>query len=544
MGLMFSSFEWDTKLILPMDGKTPEQVDELNSFIAEHRPEYVERILTKYNDQLFRIWADWVNDLSKAHKFGMMQDPKLHDIPPTVANGMVQLADSGLADNSEYITIHASGGEKMIRAAVEKKNELWLKTKILAVTVLTTLWESWAQASFDETAKHGVLKLAKMALENWADGIVCSPLEAPILRAVYWEKYPNFEIVTPGIRFDDSAQDHQTRRKNPSWAIRWGSTDLVMGSDIMKKDWKGWIDNEKMLEQMDRFFTEIDGIVYEAEKKKYEFEKLLYTWEWREILEYIGAFYNRPEEWKYARLASGLLSNGYINIWAIERNYLVLEKATRELSTKLFQAIPELRDADPDKIDDIRSNYVSLWAQMWSVRASLLLAEKMGIEESIYTEKETIAEQKYDKIEALKIASDHCKINEVDLLNQILEIIEDDSIDEKMLLKRHNIDLKGKKVILSEDIVTKWTTLAKMIQLVEDAGGEVVAITCVGKRYENDNFNGIPLIYCYEPDAFELYWDENTPEKARGDYPKLPDGSEIAEKPKNEWDWLVESMRK
>ena len=73
------------------------------------------------------------------------------------------------------------GSEK----AVETRNELWIKTKILAVTALTTLDDTETNKVFDETSKHSVLKLAKEALEAWVDGIVCSPMEAQLLRDVF-----------------------------------------------------------------------------------------------------------------------------------------------------------------------------------------------------------------------------------------------------------------------------------------------------------------------------------------------------------------------
>jgi len=76
------------------------------------------------------------------------------------------------------------------------------------------------------------------------------------------------------------------------------------------------------------------------------------------------------------------------------------------------------------------------------VRSSLALAEKLGVEESIYTEK----------------AGDD---------------------NEQMKLKRHEVDLRGKRFVISEDIVTKGSTLRKMKEMIEAAGGEVVAIACV-----------------------------------------------------------------
>jgi hypothetical protein len=113
-----------------------------------------------------------------------------------------------------------------------------------------------------------------------------------------------------------------------------------------------------------------------------------------------------------------------------------------------------------------------------------------------------------------------------------------------MWLKRHDISLKWKKIILSEDIITKWTTIERMIQLIEEEGWEVVAVTCVWSRYWKTHYNWIPLISCYNPPAFELYYDDKTPEAARWNYPRLPEGSQISEKAKNDWPELVGSMRK
>ncbi len=539
-----SMWNWEWKLIIPADWMSHETVNSLFGIVRDNIPEYVDRILIKFNDQLFRIGANWVNDImEKNSDFSSMEDPKLHDIPQTVANWISQLSESWLAEKTEYITIHASGWVDMIKAAVERKKELWLNTKILCITVLTTLWEKGAQQSFDETAKHWVLKLAKLALESWADGMVCSPLEAPILRAVYSEKYPDFSIVTPWIRFADNEQDHQTRIKTPADWIE-AADALVMGSPIVnmnKETWKP--DEEKMVAAMKRFFKETDEINEKATEILYSFDKVLYTGTNEELLQHIGAFYKKPDDWKFCRLASGLLSNAYINIGATERNYLVLEKFSTEMASKLNKELG-LDKVTPDKINEVRSDYVVMGAQMWSVRMSWYLAEKLWVEESIYTEKISEKEQKMDEI--LKVFEGYMAddIQIVNFTSEILSILDNPDYGDNMGLKRHDINLKWKKVILSEDIVTKWSTLVKMVELVEEKWWEVVWIACVWNRYWKDEFEWIPLISCYTPPAFELYWDENTPEEARGNHDELPKNSDIAEKPKNEWTELVDSMKK
>jgi hypothetical protein len=83
-----------------------------------------------------------------------------------------------------------------------------------------------------------------------------------------------------------------------------------------------------------------------------------------------------------------------------------------------------------------------------------------------------------------------------------------------------------------------------MKEVLEGLWGKVVAIACVWNRFEQDSQDGIPIISCFVPPKFELYWDESTPEDQRKDFPKIPDDAEIVEKPKNEWGELVKSMRK
>lgn len=506
----------EPKLIIALDNLPDSEAKKVINNVSRECSEFMNRIVFKVNDLLVDVWLRWVkktvnrweskNILQRAiveadivlnslwvkwlkeklywEWFWIMLDPKWHDISNTDANYIRKLFESGLWNKAEFVTMHASNWYEALKKAVDTRNELWIKTKILAVTALTTLDDSETNKIFDETSKHSVLKLAKEALRAGVDWIVCSAMEAQLLRDVFRDY--DFEIVTPWVRFEDKKVewDDQKRVMTPQKSIEQWASHVVMWRPILKS----W-DVKKSVE---RFFEEIKWVWYCSDEQRHEFERLLYTWDWEELLRYIWAFYNRPEWGKYCRLASGLLSNAYINIWATERNYLVVERAANEM-------------ADEVKKQWIKADVI-MWAQMWSVRMSLYLAEKLWIEESVYTEKWW-------------------------------------ENDKEMLLKRHDIDLNWKKIILSEDIITKWSTLKKMIQLVNDGWWEVVAITCVWKRYENDNFEWIPIISCYTPPKFELYYDENTPLDERKDYPKLPEWSKISEKAKNEWPELVQSMR-
>lgn len=118
-------------------------------------------------------------------------------------------------------------------------------------------------------------------------------MEVDVLRKVYGD---NFIIVNPGVRFDDGESHDQKRVLTPKRTIENGSTDIVMGRPILEAK-----DIPKVIK---RFFDEITEVKYKEKTGEYEFEKLLYTGSWKELLSFIGAFYFRPEGGKYCRLTS------------------------------------------------------------------------------------------------------------------------------------------------------------------------------------------------------------------------------------------------
>ena len=370
----------------------------------------------------------------------------------------------------------------MLEEAVKTRDELGLDFEIFAISALTTLEDSDTQVIYDETPAHSVLKLTKLALDAGVDGMVCSGQETAMLREVFSDY--NFKILNPGIRFAWGDTHDQKRVVTPQIAVEHGVDYVVMGRPILQA--------ADMSHAVQRFFDETKDVAYIPENK-YAFEKMLYTWDWKEILSYIGAFYFRPENGKYCRLTSKLISNGYINIGSIERYPLVIERATANIASLMRE-----KNIEAD---------IVMWAQMGSVRISLYLAEKMGISLSLYTEKTN---------------NDN---NEMDL-------------------KRHNMDLTWKKIIIGEDVVNRGSTLLKMIEVVEEKWWEVVAISCIGNRSDKKEVRGIPLISCYIPEKFEIYYDDKTPESEIKDYPHLPEGAIVSEKPKNEWGELVKSMRR
>ena len=151
-------------------------------------------------------------------------DLKFHDIPNTVA-GAVR---SAALTHCLMTTIHASGGSEMIAAAIE--GTLGGTPKILAVTVLTSLnANNLTEIGVSNPVDEQVLKLAKLALKNGADGIVASPNEIRILRK---ELGTDFIIMVPGIRPDWAEKNDQKRTMSPADAIKYGADYLVIGRPI------------------------------------------------------------------------------------------------------------------------------------------------------------------------------------------------------------------------------------------------------------------------------------------------------------------------
>lgn len=153
-------------------------------------------------------------------------DLKYHDIPNTVAAAVREAARLGVS----MLTIHASGGSKMLRAATDAAASINPDLMLLGVTVLT----SFAENDLEEIGIPGqmrdqVLRLATLALENGCRGVVTSAREASKLRR---ELGNDFAIVTPGVRPAGSAHADQARVVTPAEAISAGASHIVVGRPI------------------------------------------------------------------------------------------------------------------------------------------------------------------------------------------------------------------------------------------------------------------------------------------------------------------------
>lgn len=158
-------------------------------------------------------------------------DLKFHDIPNTVA----QAVSAVLPLKPAFLTVHASGGPAMIRAAADAAAEAGAgRPKILAVTVLTSLdADDLSAVGQDADPAAQVGRLAKLAQASGADGVVCSPMEVARLRAALG---PDFVLMVPGIRPAGSDKGDQKRVMTPKEALAAGATHLVIGRPITQAE--------------------------------------------------------------------------------------------------------------------------------------------------------------------------------------------------------------------------------------------------------------------------------------------------------------------
>ena len=169
-----------------------------------------------------RYGPDVVASVRGASGVQVFLDLKLHDIPATVAGAARAVARL----RPQWLTVHAAGGPAMIRAAVEAAPG----TPIAAVTVLTSLnGEDLGRIGVTGSTADWVLRLAALAVEAGASGLVCSPREVAAVRA---EVGPEITLITPGVRPAGADAHDQARVSTPEEALDAGADLLVIGRAI------------------------------------------------------------------------------------------------------------------------------------------------------------------------------------------------------------------------------------------------------------------------------------------------------------------------
>ena len=208
------------KVIIACDFKDKQALYQFLKGMGEERP------YLKIGMELFyKEGPELIKELKKAG-YPIFLDLKLHDIPNTVYKAMKNIALLEV----DMINVHAAGGIKMMEAAKKAITEMNAKTLLIAVTILTSLDEQTLNnellihSTMQETVKHYAYQAKKAGL----DGVVCSPLEAPIIKEL------GLISVTPGIRFEDKNNHDQVRVSTPKKAKILGSSYIVMGRSILE----------------------------------------------------------------------------------------------------------------------------------------------------------------------------------------------------------------------------------------------------------------------------------------------------------------------
>ena len=180
--------------------------------------------------ELFTAAGPAVVQALKERGRSVFLDLKLHDIPNTVAGAVRTAAHHG----ADMMTLHAEGGPAMMRAAADARDASGGDTKLLAVTVLTSLDGSeYTDVYRTADVETRVVAFARAAAAEGMDGVVCSPLELERLGSLV---SPGFLRVTPGIRRQDDDTGDQARVATPAAAIRAGASHLVVGRPITRAD--------------------------------------------------------------------------------------------------------------------------------------------------------------------------------------------------------------------------------------------------------------------------------------------------------------------
>jgi orotidine-5'-phosphate decarboxylase len=210
------------RLIVALDVPSATQARQLVQSIGESASTF------KIGKQLFTAEGpELVRDLVASGK-KVFLDLKYHDIPNTVAAAVRSAAELRVS----MLTVHASGGSKMLKAAAEAAAQSPAKPTVLAVTVLTSLSDADLQEiGVAGTVLSQVLRLGALARSAGCEGLVASAKEAAELRRELGE---GFAIVTPGVRPAGLAAGDQARVVTPADAITAGATHLVVGRPIIE----------------------------------------------------------------------------------------------------------------------------------------------------------------------------------------------------------------------------------------------------------------------------------------------------------------------
>jgi len=226
-----------SRIVLPFDGLALDKALEYSSTIGSRAA------LCKIHDLWDLEGPGVVKKLQDSGAARVWVDLKLHDIPKTVGRRAKAVAASG----AEVVTVHASGGIAMMKAAAENIRF------VLAISVLTSLSEDNTHLTYGDPAKATVIKLARLAVLAGVYGLVCSPKEVAVVREQ--PELAKLKLFVPGIRRKDNAVQDQKRVDDPTNTIKAGADYLVIGSPILE--------DKNPFAAFESFDKEISGAAFE-----------------------------------------------------------------------------------------------------------------------------------------------------------------------------------------------------------------------------------------------------------------------------------------
>ncbi len=209
-------------VIIACDFSSKEQVLGFLDRFTETKP------FVKIGMELFYAEGPSIVREIKARGHKIFLDLKLHDIPNTVKKAMSVLRNL----NVDMCNVHAAGTIDMMRAAVEGlTREDGTRPLLIAVTQLTSTSEERMRGELliDATINDTIVKYALNTRQAGLDGVVCSPLEAAMVKQACGEE---FMTVTPGVRFADGEAGDQVRITTPARAREIGSDYIVVGRPV------------------------------------------------------------------------------------------------------------------------------------------------------------------------------------------------------------------------------------------------------------------------------------------------------------------------
>ena len=199
------------KLIVALDFSNSEEVFQIINFLNP------EKCVLKVGLQLYLAEGESILDLLTNKGFEIFLDLKLHDIPNTVNKAVEEISKFNIL----MTTIHLQGGAEMIEAAKSAAGN----TKILGVSLLTSLDETDTSELYGNSFDDQFTKLITLAQSSSVDGIVCSPKELISLQDL------NKIKVVPGIR-NTQTNDDQKRTMTSQEAYVQGADYIVVGRPI------------------------------------------------------------------------------------------------------------------------------------------------------------------------------------------------------------------------------------------------------------------------------------------------------------------------